>query len=170
MISLKDRFRLIAIDQTTMIILVMLLIMPFSIYFSINNESTLHGNYGSGKHSIFFSIYNFIVLSIYINKDIINGRSIGKRITGYQIVDFNNKIAPSALRCLLRNLTIIIWPIEVVFIVLNTSRRLGDYIAGTELINTDSNSSKIIKFNYIQIFMSLLLPVIILILSKSLLG
>ena len=41
----------------------------------------------------------------------------------------------SSLKCLIRNITIILWPIEVIVVLVSPSRRIGDFIAGTEWPN-----------------------------------
>jgi hypothetical protein len=71
--------------------------------------------------------------SAYLNKDIFNGRSIAKRILKIQVIDHKSNQAASPLKCLVRNLTIPIWPIEVIFVLVNPKRRLGDKIAGTRI-------------------------------------
>ena len=80
-----------------------------------------------------FSLYDIFAFSLYFNKDIFLGQSIAKRILGFQV--FNNKTGQPAgpLRCLVRNLTILLWPIEVIAALINKERRIGDYIAGTRI-------------------------------------
>jgi len=73
----------------------------------------------------------------YFCKDIVNGRSPAKRILKLQVIDNNTGQAASPLKCLLRNITIVIWPIEVIVAITNTNNRLGDRLAGTQLINFD---------------------------------
>jgi uncharacterized RDD family membrane protein YckC len=82
------------------------------------------------KTMLFVMIPGFI---LYFAKDILKGISVGKWIMGIMVRDENdqNEI-PSFGRLFLRNLFIIIWPIE--FIVLATNeqkKRLGDKVAKT---------------------------------------
>lgn len=80
----------------------------------------------------------FLIFSIYYNKDAIKGKSPGKRV--FKLVVVNNKTGQIAnpIRCAIRNLTIILWPIEVIVCLFSPERRIGDYIAGTKVI-TDTN-------------------------------
>ncbi|MEP0265052.1 RDD family protein [Dokdonia sp.] len=96
---------------------------------------------------MFFSIkleYRFefflwpIILFIYMNKDFVKGQSISKRILGYKIVKLNTQKEASMLQCYFRNITIpLIWPVEVVISYFSTTRRIGDYISGTEVVKSD---------------------------------
>jgi uncharacterized RDD family membrane protein YckC len=78
-------------------------------------------------------IFGFL---LYFLKDSVKGISIGKWAMGIMVRDENNpNQIPSIGRLFLRNLLIIIWPVE--FIVLATSdqkKRLGDKIAKTIVV------------------------------------
>jgi uncharacterized RDD family membrane protein YckC len=82
-------------------------------------------------------------LLLYFAKDSINGVSIGKGIMGIAVRDQNNpELTPSFGKLFVRNLFIIIWPIEFVVLLINDDkRRLGDRIAGCVVLS-DSNSSE----------------------------
>lgn len=87
-------------------------------------------------------VYLFMLCPIILlAKDSFQGRSLAKRIFKIQLVDTNGFIA-SPFRCFVRNLTVIIWPIEVIFVLISTERRLGDYIAGTKLVYFDKKNKK----------------------------
>jgi Predicted membrane protein/domain len=75
--------------------------------------------------------------ALYFCKDIINGRSIAKRILKLQIVDNTTGQVATPLQCFVRNIFCVLWPIEVVVAMTNTSRRLGDIVAGTKLVYYD---------------------------------
>lgn len=80
-----------------------------------------------------YSLFLFLAL----NKDFYNGRSVAKRLQGYQIVDSNtNKIA-TEMQCMIRNITFIIWPIEAFFLLISPRRRIGDIIASTKIIDVE---------------------------------
>lgn len=65
-------------------------------------------------------------------KDFSDGRSFGKRIAGLQVFDFRSKQPASALQTLARNLTLVLFPIECLFVLARQDgRRIGDFIAGT---------------------------------------
>ena len=66
-----------------------------------------------------------------INKDFLNGKSIGKRIFGIQVQNLQSNKA-SEWKGALRNILPII-PIDLLYTILNPKRRIGDYIAGTQI-------------------------------------
>jgi hypothetical protein len=76
----------------------------------------------------------FIMITIF-NKDFFNGQSVMNRELGYQVVNSKTLKPASKLRCLIRNITFHLALVEVLFSLLNEERRLGDFIAGTRLIN-----------------------------------
>jgi hypothetical protein len=75
-----------------------------------------------------------IGFAVYLCKDAINGRSPGKRILKLQIIDNATGKAASPVKCFVRNIFIILWPIEAIVALINPSRRIGDLVAGTKLI------------------------------------
>jgi len=102
---------------------------------------------------IYISIFGF---AIYFCKDCINGRSIAKRLLKLQVVDNTTGQVASPLKCFIRNLFIIIWPIEGIIALVNPSRRLGDRVAGTKLIIFDPTLENR-KINIIQILISVVI-------------
>lgn len=76
-----------------------------------------------------YSLFLFLIL----NKDFFKGRSVAKRLQGYQVVDSNTDTAATEIQCMIRNITLIIWPIEAFFLLISPRRRLGDIIAGTKI-------------------------------------
>ena len=109
---------------------IIIIALPF-IILTINNS----------ENQTFFNLYITVALIPYtltimalLNKDLCNGKSIGKRIYGYQIIDSQTKETAGEYKCMLRNITMIIWPIEAIVIMINPSKRIGDLIAGTEII------------------------------------
>lgn len=91
-----------------------------------------------------YNIHNLpftTVLFIYMNKDVVGGKSIGKRLQGYKVVKRGTTEIASSLRCYLRNIVIpLLWPMEVLITYFNPTRRLGDLIAGTEVIMAEKES------------------------------
>src|SRR5688572_6713391 len=77
---------------------------------------------------------NIFAFSLYFNKDIFLGRSPAKRILKFQVVNASTGEPANPLRSLIRNLTIILWPIEAIVALINPGRRIGDYLAGTRLV------------------------------------
>ena len=86
---------------------------------------------------------NIFGFSLYFNKDIYQGRSPAKRILKLQIVDIKTNRPANPLKCFVRNLTIIVWPIEVIVGLINNERRIGDFIAGTKLTPYDPELHKV---------------------------
>lgn len=80
-----------------------------------------------------------VILLTYIFKDIFNGRSLGKRLfrLGVRCIE-DPSILPNKWRLLLRNITLIIWPIEFFIIIFSpTGIRLGDRLAKTIVVKLD---------------------------------
>ncbi|WP_442845491.1 RDD family protein [Leeuwenhoekiella sp. H156] len=81
-------------------------------------------------------LYAFFFLGfIYLNKDFFRAKSPGKRVLGYQVIDVKTLEPASELQCFIRNMPIIlIWPIEVLVSLINPQRRIGDFIARTQVV------------------------------------
>jgi len=83
--------------------------------------------------------YLFMIgFALYFSKDCINGRSIAKRILKLQLVDNTTGKVASPLKCVLRNVFCILWPLEVIVAFNNPGQRIGDRVAGTKLVVFDS--------------------------------
>ncbi len=109
--------------------------------------------------SDFFGGTTYILLigfAIYFCKDCINGQSIAKRILKLQLVDNSTGRVASPFKCLLRNLFIVLWPLEVIAAIINPNRRIGDWVAGTKLEYYDSSLEKP-KVNVGKVAIALLL-------------
>jgi len=104
-----------------------------------------------------------IITTVYFNKDFIYGRSLAKRLMGLVIIDNRTNGRANSLKCFLRNLTIPIWPIEVIMSLINPSRRLGDYIANTRVETTESKGLKSIKTDCSKISFDWLLGLTVLV-------
>jgi len=81
---------------------------------------------------------------LYFSKDATKGISPGKWVMGIMVRDQNDyNSTPSFRRLFLRNITLVIWPVE--FIVLATSDkklRLGDNLAKTVVLQNPNKPSK----------------------------
>ena len=75
----------------------------------------------------------YFMLVPYLNKDFLQGRSPAKRLVGLQVQDKSGAPA-NELRAFLRNVTAMLWPVEVLLIALGSRKRLGDYVAGTQVV------------------------------------
>lgn len=127
------------LDHILTTIIVMIFVAPGMIY----DITQTFGNPDAQPKLMLGNYYlNIFAFSLYFNKDIYMGRSFAKRILKLQIVDVKTGLPANALKCFLRNLTIIIWPIEVIVGLINNERRIGDFIAGTKLTTYDPELHK----------------------------
>jgi hypothetical protein len=95
------------LDHFLTTIVIMIFVAPGMIYDIIQT----FGNPNAQPKLMLGNYYlNIFAFSLYFNKDIYMGRSFTKRIFKLQIVDFKTGLPANALKCFLRNLTIIIWP------------------------------------------------------------
>jgi uncharacterized RDD family membrane protein YckC len=110
------------------------------------------------KSEIFGGTTHILIIgiAIYFCKDCINGQSIAKRILKLQLIDNSTGGVASPLKCLLRNLFIVLWPFEVIAALINPNRRIGDWVAGTKLVYYDSTLEKP-KVNFGKVAIALLL-------------
>ena len=151
-ISVKTRLSAMLADHIFMCILLIPPIMPFQFMSMANDSNPLE------------SVWIFwLLIFVYFNKDGFSSRSKSKRLFGLQIIDFRSGQPATTLQCYLRNLTIPLWPLEVLISTISPRRRLGDIIAGTSVKSTDKlpassilNDIKSVRFDKQAI---LILPV-----------
>lgn len=74
---------------------------------------------------------------VVLSKDCVGGRSIAKRTFNLQLVDNETGQVATPLQCFIRNLTVFIFPLELIMAFINPHRRLGDQLAGTKLVLFD---------------------------------
>lgn len=133
------------LDHIVMTFAIMFLVLPFTIgsLDGITDESTTTP-FSSG---LVFYIMIF-GMSLYFNKDMIQGKSVAKRTLKLEVVNIKTGEVASSLKCFVRNLTIVVWPIEVIVVLISPSRRIGDFIAGTrvEYIADERNSKPKVDF------------------------
>lgn len=82
-------------------------------------------------------IATLINLLIYLVKDLPKGISIGKKLMKIAVRDTEDygKV-PDFFRLIVRNIFVLIWPIEFFILILRKDRkRLGDKVAKTEVVN-----------------------------------
>ena len=130
-----------------------------------NNSQVLH------------DILQLIPFGLILNKDVLYGKSAGKRFFGYVVTSRDSGKPASPLKCLIRNITIFIYPIEVVIMFFNPANmRIGDYLAGTKVERCPPsglalawNELKNVRFKFHSLF-CILITVIVLALIGSFLG
>jgi uncharacterized RDD family membrane protein YckC len=82
-----------------------------------------------------FNVSLVIAGLVYLNKDFFNAKSPAKRMFDYQVVkDDATQEKASRLQCFIRNLTVVIAPIEVVMTFISPEKRLGDYLTKTKVV------------------------------------
>jgi len=156
-LTLINRAISMLIDHAIMSAIAIILSFIMTLLFSKYSTK----NFDLGFYTILFGI------SIYLNKDIFRGRSIGKRIFRTEVVDIKSNSVASPIKCLIRNLTIVIWPIEIIALIYNPTRRIGDLLANTriEIVNEDNQYYK--KNYLINSIFSLILGFVLLLAASS---
>jgi len=91
---------------------------------------------------LFVMIPGFI---LYFAKDSLKGISIGKWIMGIMVRNENNQNEiPSFARLFLRNLFVIIWPVEFIVLATNNHKqRLGDKVAKTVVVKNPNKPTRL---------------------------
>jgi uncharacterized RDD family membrane protein YckC len=74
-----------------------------------------------------------------INKDFFGGQSVVKRMFGFRVVDVRTLEPASEFKCMIRNVTAPMWPIEAIVLLISPQRRIGDFIAGTKVVKVDAS-------------------------------
>jgi uncharacterized RDD family membrane protein YckC len=153
-ISVKTRFTSAIMDWSVMTVVAMPFAVPFMIQtFSNKTPPEIGGTWW------YIAMIGF---ALFFCKDCINGQSIGKRSFNQQVV--NNKTGQIAnpLRCFVRDIFMILWPIEGIMTLINPSRRLGDYAAGTKVISYDPALEKP-SLDYPQLIISFAISYILMV-------
>ena len=141
----SKRFISAAIDYIVMIVISMIVSTPIMIIFFTSFGSLFPQGSNYSDPSVMFESfqdtmgtmmqYQMIAMVItylyFLCKDIFGGRSIGKRSQGLQLVMKKDGGPVSYARMILRNVTIIIWPVELILLLVNPKQRLGDMMCGT---------------------------------------
>ncbi|MBU2555539.1 MAG: RDD family protein [Bacteroidetes bacterium] len=164
-VTAGSRIGAMLLDHIVMTFIIMFLVLPFTIgsFDGITDESTTTP-FSSG-----LVLYAMIFgMSLYLNKDMIQGKSVAKRALKQEVVDIKTGEVASSLKCLVRNLTIAVWPIEVIAVLISPSQRIGDFIAGTRVeYKTDERNSKP-KIDFKNLLLSILLGFMIIYLGSFL--
>ena len=103
-----------------------------------------------------------LIFAIYINKDILGGRSAAKRILGQAVIDKETKKPANELKCAIRNFTVCFWIFEVIIVMFNPKRKIGDLIAGTKVVRTEKKDIKTMLLDFQKaIKVNWILPLVI---------
>lgn len=143
------------LDHIFMTMAMMVFVMPVMMVDMFKNFNDPHQSptflfSGVGGYAMLFGF------SLYFCKDVINGRSAAKRILKFQVVNNNTLLPASPLQCFVRNIFCVIWPVEFIVSLFNSSRRIGDRVAGTRLVPYDATAEQP-KANVAYIVLTILL-------------
>ena len=105
----------------------------FPLHFILLFDPLLFGGPSETAMLVFFIIFGTITFLLHGFKDIIKGQSLGKRIFGMGVRDVSdNLVVPPVSRLFLRQIFLLLWPIEFLVLVFSKeNRKMGDKIAGT---------------------------------------
>jgi uncharacterized RDD family membrane protein YckC len=154
-ITVGSRIGAMFLDHIVMCFIIAIFALPIM---SLEFKKAFGENPSNPKESIDWMMFVIIFgMSLYLNKDMIQGKSIAKRALKQEVIDIKNEQVASSLKCLIRNITIFVWPIEVIVVLINPSRRLGDLIARTRVGYITGERDSKPKVDFKNLFISLLL-------------
>jgi uncharacterized RDD family membrane protein YckC len=81
-------------------------------------------------------IFYFSIILFLFRDIILKDGSIGKKLLKLKIVDLNSNSTLFIIKKIIRNITTVLWPIEGL-ILLIFKRRIGDFISGTDVVQSD---------------------------------
>jgi uncharacterized RDD family membrane protein YckC len=140
---LPKRIKSAVIDQISVVI-------AFAIFSTV--EELIFTDREIEKNAVYVAVLFF---SAFLNKDIYFGKSIGKFFTGLSVVSVRTGESASSIQCCIRNLTLLVWPLEVLVVFFSPNRRIGDILAGTK-VSEGTQSVNGIKWHFHQAIISIL--------------
>ena len=153
-VTFDKRIMSILIDVTIIIVGIPILLIPLLFIFGLANDVL--------SRVLLLSL----IYSLLLCKDLFQGQSIGKRIVKLRVKNVDNSRA-SLYKLVLRNLFIIIWPIEFIMCFINPQRRLGDIVVRTKLVHDHSKEENTKTLGYQLTFLVVLGLCILLFYSLS---
>lgn len=114
---------------------------------------------------VLFYIMNLGLCLVYC-KDCIGAQSLGKRFFKLQVISLKTGAAATPMQCLIRNFSLVLLPVEIIMILINPSRRIGDILAGTKLENI-GDAKKTQVLNYPQIVSALIVSYLLTLFSYT---
>lgn len=154
-VSSGKRLLSMILDHLIMTLIAMIFLTPLLIK-ELSFDTTVSHELPRNNTLNLTTILGLLAFAIYFCKDCVGGQSIAKRILKLQIVSNSTEQVASPIRCLIRNIFTILWPIEGIVALFNPSRRIGDYVAGTKLVALNQKNERV-NSNPLQILISLLL-------------
>lgn len=121
----------------------------------------------------FFGVFKSMIIGLsialavsyfyFLSKDFFGGRSIGKRVMKLQLVMKDGHSPVSGIRMIVRNLFLVLWPVEVIMYLANSGQRLGDLLCKTTVVRASEDNkqpinikSLIVNLLIVAIFTSLI--------------
>lgn len=80
----------------------------------------------------FYLIISIIMFLLSLKDLIFKNASIGKKIMGLRIVDNKNNSIPNMYKIIIRNLTLILWPIDIIGFLFS-NKRIGELMTNTKV-------------------------------------
>lgn len=133
-INTGTRYVSMILDHLFMTIIAFVLFVPQMFSLFIESFHPGHAQPEADLLNDGFAYLGIAGFAIYFCKDSINGQSIAKRILRLQVIDNATGKVAGPLRCFIRNITILVWPVEAIIALTDPGRRLGDRLAGTKLV------------------------------------
>ena len=127
-VEVLHRLTTMLLDHLIMSVVVMLFFIPAALNIEPGTDIE-PGQIGAGG----LGWLQLAAFALYFCKDIINGRSLAKRMLKLQLVDNHTGAPADPVRTVVRNFFCFIWPVEVIVAMVNPARRIGDVVAGTRL-------------------------------------
>lgn len=132
-------------------------------FIELENEGELSGYY----FNLLIGILSAFIF-LYFGKDFFRGISFGKWMFGLMVRDEkDSNQVPSFSRLFLRNLFIIIWPVEFIMLLINDGKRLGDKIAKTIVIENPNRASRRDRFLVIVTLFLVVLTLLLFLIKNS---
>lgn len=101
-----------------------------------------------------------IPIALLLSKDCLNGQSIGRSLMGIRVIDRVKESPINPLKSIIRNLFLIVWPLELIYYLL-FNERICDKLLKTDVIISSKkygfNSYGLIGFFSIWLILSVLL-------------
>lgn len=158
----SQRFISALIDYLPMFVISMIISVPMLIHYFSSMQPMFTPSGGSPSDAMYSIVAMFegmktmmkyqcigmIASYLYfLCKDIFGGRSPGKRSQGLQLVMKKDGGPVSYPRMVLRNITIIVWFVELIMILVNPQQRLGDLMCGTTVVRANEHNQQQVDNN-----------------------
>lgn len=87
------------------------------------------------KSQLLVQFLSAMMVTMLLCKDCINGKSAGKRIMKIEIANEKEGEKISAVSCIVRNIFVVLWIIEILVLFISKEKRIGDYVAKTKVVS-----------------------------------